>query len=142
MPTFSTHYSRDYWGCGAKQLYEGAAKETRSAGMGNAVLEEYQRFLWVNDDHGTPIGIVAYTYEPLDDQVWIELAYVAPEHRRQGIYSALRSELRRRAINLGAKTIASGIHKTNVPMLAAASKEGCELAPFEGEAFMRAVEEL
>ncbi|WP_374473925.1 N-acetyltransferase family protein [Arenimonas sp.] len=74
---------------------------TVEAGI-RAVLDEPGRGAYlVAEHHGEPAGTLMLTYEWSDwrngDWWWIQSVYVAPEHRRQGVYAALYRHVHARA---------------------------------------------
>jgi ribosomal protein S18 acetylase RimI-like enzyme len=86
------------------------AKETEGRDLDVERLESGVRGLFARPDRGfylvaerggAVVGQLMITYEWSDwrdaDFWWIQSVYVAPEHRRQGAYSALQAEAERRA---------------------------------------------
>lgn len=74
---------------------------TVEAGI-RAVLDEPGRGAYlVAERHGEAAGTLMLTYEWSDwrngDWWWIQSVYVAPEHRRQGVYAALYRHVHARA---------------------------------------------
>lgn len=74
---------------------------TVEAGI-RAVLEQPGRGAYlVAERHGEAAGTLMLTYEWSDwrngDWWWIQSVYVAPEHRRQGVYAALYRHVHARA---------------------------------------------
>jgi GNAT superfamily N-acetyltransferase len=65
------------------------------------------RLLWAEDGFSQPIGVVAFAFGPVEQYVWIELAYTSPEHRRKGVYRALFLRLVEMATRRGVPYIAS-----------------------------------
>jgi hypothetical protein len=86
-----------------------------------------------------PIGILGYFWDELDDGLWVEVAFVAPEQRCRGVYKSLFDRLRVLAERKGAAWIRSGIHQNNYVMLRAAVRTGRRLTPMSGEPYFAAV---
>ena len=74
----------------------------------------YLWFLWAEDELSRPIGVIAFAFDSIEKDIWIELAYTDPEHRRKGVYRALFSRLVEGATKRGVRLIESGIHEQNV----------------------------
>lgn len=79
--------------------------------------------LWL-EDNGKPVAILTWNFQDWNRDFWINLAYVLPEYRRQGLYGQLHMEAKRLAAEKKASSISSGIGITNEPMRVAAEAMG------------------
>lgn len=71
-----------------------------------------------------PAGVITFEHAKWQKRVYIQLGYVKPEYRRQGIYRAMWDELVRKARELNAKQIMGVVSAQNHDMLAAAKSLG------------------
>lgn len=79
------------------------------------------------DENGASVGFLAYRHDDLKCSWFIMLAYVAPQHRRKGIHTALFSALVERATKRGdILAIESGTHVNNKAAQAAFDAQGRE----------------
>ena len=65
-----------------------AIDEFRESERGDPQMGYYLWFLWAEDELSRPIGVIAFAFDSIEKDVWIELAYTEPEHRRRGVYRA------------------------------------------------------
>lgn len=79
------------------------------------------------DDNGAVIGACAWFIDHNKRAAWILFSAVAAAHRRQGVYTAVRTEVERIAKTKGAAAIYSGVHVENEAMIAAARASGRQL---------------
>jgi RimJ/RimL family protein N-acetyltransferase len=70
------------------------------------------------------IGASVWSYDKQKRSAWILFSAVLPSYRGKGVYKALNAEIERRAKNLGAVALYSGMHVENEPMITAAVKAG------------------
>jgi ribosomal protein S18 acetylase RimI-like enzyme len=121
-------YARSLSESRARELCRRGAAELISLGLADAVLEDpvldSARVIWVEDGDGSPIGAIAFSYDYEEDEISIELTYVDPQHRRQGVYSMMYRKLLAVAAYKRVKCIVGGVHKRNDAMLRAAASSG------------------
>lgn len=65
-------------------------------------------------DDGTPIGMLTWINQEWANQLFVFLAYVIPERRRQGVHTAMWDALVAKAIELKRPVIASGTSIDNL----------------------------
>mgnify|MGYP000391432126 CR=1 FL=1 len=70
------------------------------------------------------VGASVWSYDKLKRSAWILFSAVLPSYRGKGVYKALNAEIERRAKNLGAIALYSGMHVDNEPMVTAAAHSG------------------
>jgi GNAT superfamily N-acetyltransferase len=75
-------------------------------------------------DAGMPIGALSWIDQEWGNQLFIPLAYVLPEHRRQGVYTAMWNVLVAKAVELKRPVIASGTSIRNTACRATMAKLG------------------
>jgi GNAT superfamily N-acetyltransferase len=121
-----------------RTIWDRAVKELSESGWGDPQLDFSIWLLWMEDDLSRPIGIVGYAVDRIEKDIWVELTYTAPEHRRKGVYRALFSRLVEMAIRRGVRCIESGIHERNEAMLRAARTSGRCLEPMASEPYLKA----
>jgi GNAT superfamily N-acetyltransferase len=132
---FSSHLSR----CKALELGQCGADHLRKIGFGDGMLNTSDSALWIEDDRGQPVGILVFSIDgTCGEDIWLDLAYVIPEHRGKGMFTALFRKLVDLAADRGALTIGAGIHRENRPMLQAADANELELVYFEGDQWVHA----
>jgi GNAT superfamily N-acetyltransferase len=121
-------------------LVERAWHALLEAGLGDdgataAAWDDHLGALVVDLDHGaqaivafagdeTPIGLMTWSDQAWCNQVWINLAYVLPEHRRQGVHTAMLAALVEKARELNRPIIASGLSARNAGARAAMKAQG------------------
>jgi GNAT superfamily N-acetyltransferase len=88
-------------------------------------MENDSSVIWVEDRDGSPIGAIVFSYE--EKGIWMEMAFVEPERRRQGVYSLMYKKLLRVAEHKRAKCIAAMVDKQNYVMLQVAASRDCEI---------------
>ena len=80
---------------------KGLDHATLTAGVRHLIENPIDGFYLVAELAGAPAGSLMVTYEWSDWRGgrfwWIQSVYVRPEHRRQGVYSALHRTVRERA---------------------------------------------
>ena len=121
-----------------RPLWDRAVKELSDLGWGDPQLNYSTWLLWAEDSSGQPIGIVALAFDPVEQSIWVELAYTAPDHRRKGVYQFLFSQLVERATMRGIRYIECGIHERNEVMLQSARASGHRLEPMAVEPYVKA----
>jgi GNAT superfamily N-acetyltransferase len=75
---------------------------------------------------GTPIGVLTWTNQDWANQLHVALAYVIPQHRRQGVHTAMWHALVAKAVELKRPVIASSTSLGNLAsrqMMAAQGRE-------------------
>jgi ribosomal protein S18 acetylase RimI-like enzyme len=76
-------------------------REVLGAGVRAVLAEPRRGFYLVAEDGANVIGCLMVTYEWSDwrngDWWWLQSVYVAPAHRRRGVFRALYAEVERRA---------------------------------------------
>ncbi|EJN11809.1 acetyltransferase [Bradyrhizobium sp. YR681] len=73
---------------------------------------------------GKAVGVIIWFEQKDSHRLWLQLGYVLPEHRRNGIYNMLWDQLVDKARKLGASAIWSGTAIGNDAMRAVARKQG------------------
>lgn len=72
--------------------------DTVGRGIRTALAEPRRGRYFIAERDGEPAGTLMLTYEWSDwrngDWWWIQSVYVAPEHRRQGVYAAMYEHVR------------------------------------------------
>lgn len=84
-------------------------------------------FVAFTDDaspNDTPVGVISFEHIKWRRLLWVQLSYVVPSARRQGVHSLLFEALRKHAAKLGVVEIQSGISVTNTEMIQVARKRG------------------
>lgn len=76
---------------------------------------------------GEVVGACAWYIDQGKRAAWILFSAVAPDRRRQGIYSAIAAAVEKQAKTWGAVALYSGVHVTNDAMIAAAQGTGRKL---------------
>lgn len=80
-------------------------RDVLTAGVGEALADSGKAFYLLSEVDGIPVGQLMVTYEWSDWRNgwiwWIQSVYVAPEHRRKGIYRGLYHKLKKMAADAG-----------------------------------------
>jgi GNAT superfamily N-acetyltransferase len=76
------------------------------------------------DDDGTPVGVLTWSDQEWQNAVWVNLAFVIPERRRQGVHKAMFAALVVKARELKRPVILSGTTLDNQPSRAMMDAEG------------------
>lgn len=75
--------------------------DTVRRGIGIALEDLARGRYWIAERSGEPAGTAMVTYEWSDwraaDWWWLQSVYVAPAHRRSGVFSALYAQIQREA---------------------------------------------
>lgn len=75
--------------------------DTVQRGIRTALTQPQRGRYWVAERHGEAAGTLMVTYEWSDwraaDWWWIQSVYVAPAHRRRGVYAALYEQVKAEA---------------------------------------------
>ena len=89
---------------------------------GICIAWDHEALVALVDD--TPAGVLSYNFSEWQNCFWVNLGYVLPEYRKQGVYRALWAELITRAQTAGALTIEGSTHVDNKALQRVASKLG------------------
>lgn len=80
--------------------------DTVQRGIASALAQPQRGRYWLAERSGEPAGTLMVTYEWSDwraaDWWWIQSVYVAPAHRRRGVYAALYQHVRDEAAQTAA----------------------------------------
>lgn len=101
-----------------------------------AVLEEPRRGFYLVAEHdGMAAGCLLVTYEWSDwrngDWWWIQSVYVAPPHRRHGVFRALYTEVEGRARTAGAVGLRLYVERDNLRAQQTYSSLGMDEEPYK-----------
>lgn len=105
--------------------------EINANGLGDGILNCHASYKAVlgsaqNGRDAVPVGVLTYDFEPLLRRVWVYQAYVHPEFRGRGVYTAMWAKLVEHSAEvLKAQSIQMGTHVRNSAMRAVAKHTGC-----------------
>lgn len=89
------------------------------------LLEHGHRAVWLEYD-GAPVAVTTVEAVESHHMLWMPLVYVVPEHRRQGLFRLLLTQIRFGAKAKGLKAVQLGTHHTNEGMRGAATAAGMQ----------------
>jgi GNAT superfamily N-acetyltransferase len=98
---------------GLQELHHKGWTEESVTGLG------YDRPALIAYDEVTAAGVIIYEVKEWMNSLCVELGYVAPVFRRQGVYRALWAELCLIAGEKGCRRISGSVHRDNAPMQSA-----------------------
>lgn len=126
MPKYELFRAHKLEGCRAMGFcLEGAADMFKKGLIQNdsSPLVWDQSVLWfeLKDE---PVAVMTYRYIEWQSDMWVSFAYTAPDHRRQGLYHRLYTELRKIALQKKAFRISGGTDCQNLVMQRTAESVG------------------
>jgi GNAT superfamily N-acetyltransferase len=89
-----------------------------------AVCWDHKAIVAFVDDE--PVGVLTWTDANWANEIWINLAYVSPEYRHQGIHTEMFDALKAKARELKRPTISSATHVSNDAARGAMRAQGRE----------------
>lgn len=100
----------------------------RTDGLTGSCLEWSNDVIWAESE-GRIVGVMVYAWLDWNREVWINIAYVIPERRGQGVYRSMFARLEEVAKEKKAASIATGIHDDNTRMIKLALVTGRQPQP-------------
>ena len=89
-----------------------------------AIVVQYDHKAIVAFSGGRPVGVLTYYDQEWASQIGVAVAFVLPEHRRQGIHTRMWQALIAKTQELKRTSITSGAHIRNEASLASQAKRG------------------
>lgn len=86
--------------------------------------DEENIVIYAKSEHGDPIGILLYTIAEAYGTIHLDIGYVEPSSRQDGVYRAMFLDLVHRAKEKKLYSIRSMIHVNNRVMLDLAQRDG------------------
>ena len=134
-PEGTVHSSEVFQGTRAQALVEEAFRLVWDTGVAY-VLPMSRPVIWMEQNEITT-GVLIYSSGPEDPFIWIDLVFVRPECRQQGICTLLLRKLLERAAETGMRHVACEVQNENLGMMQSLRQLGFGFEPAD-DAFLLA----
>jgi GNAT superfamily N-acetyltransferase len=82
------------------------------------------KIIYACNESDTVMGGIVYGLNTINKVGWIVFSFTVPEYKRQGVYTALHSELEKRLRDAGMVDLASHVHVDNTVRQASCERVG------------------